>query len=200
MLFYLALFPPVISILVQALSLGRLLSSLVTASLVLTTAYVCRRYDSAITIRLLNTPLVQWTLLEMLLCEWLCRRNAWIALFVSATHTLFIVLRVHCDSPLMSCICSFLYTLSLVYIRLRCGYCQGVFSGISDLNWSDVLDLVNNRGCSRGIVIKNTLPSRVTAQFDLPLPGTLNQLKFFSTLALGSLLTLLATVPLLSSL
>lgn len=85
MLFDLSIFPPFICVLVRALGLSNWSSFLLNASLVLLTAYVCKRNDSAITTCLLNTSVAQWLLLEMLLCEWLCRRNSWLSFLVSAT-------------------------------------------------------------------------------------------------------------------
>lgn len=72
MLFYVCIFPPLISLLVQALSLTKWTALLVNFVLVLLVAYACKQKDTAITTWLLNTPMVQRLLLELVLCEWQC--------------------------------------------------------------------------------------------------------------------------------
>lgn len=82
------------------------------------------------------------------------------------------LLRVHTDSCLVSYISTSLYVLLLIYIRLRRGYCQGVFQAKTKvLYWSDILTLVNTRSRATGVAIKDSLSSRASGDLCLSLEG-----------------------------
>lgn len=90
------------------------------------------------------------------------------------------------------------HSVTRVYSSTLWVLSRRVQGGLGDLYWSDVLDLVNSRGCPAGIVIKNSLSSRVAGRLCLTLSGARSDLKLFSVLSLGSLLTILSVAPLLS--